>query len=142
MKYISVNSPDLSSYLLQIDTSQPIALDLEWENELSLFQFCSHFVLIIHHPIGKGNLILSKFLSSHKFFAKGIRNDKKMLKQKFGQDFSENIEDIAETRLIPYGHSQNFIQMTLEVIGAWVKSMMLSLIISKEPIEISLNFGK
>ena len=36
---------------------------------------------------------------------------------KFGSTFSENFEDIALTRLIPYGNSENFVKMTLQFAG-------------------------
>jgi hypothetical protein len=116
VKLISVNSPELYSSLQQLETSNPIAIDLEWEDELCLFQFCSSYILIIQHPSGPGNSILCEFLLTHKFYGKGTRNDKKMLFQKFSINF-DNIEDIAITRLIPYGHSQNFQQMTLDFAG-------------------------
>ncbi|KAH0792582.1 3'-5' exonuclease family protein [Histomonas meleagridis] len=115
---ISVENPDFEDYLIKLDDGSTIALDLEWENELSLFQFCtSKGVLIVRHPKGPGNKILHNFLASHNFYAKGINNDLKKLKEKFGENFSTQIEDIAKTRLSPYGHSQNFMEMTNKFVG-------------------------
>ena len=116
---LSVNSNDLNNKLSKIDVNDPIALDLEWDEELCLFQFCySNDVLIIRHPKGPGNETLFNFMKTHKFFAKGTHNDRIKLKEKFGFDFdNEIIEDIAETRLIPNDHSLNFMKMTLEFAG-------------------------
>ncbi|OHS93620.1 hypothetical protein TRFO_40097 [Tritrichomonas foetus] len=115
---ISTESPNLSKYLNEIDIQSPIALDLEWDEELCLFQFCiNHKVLIVRHPKGPGNPLLYSFLKNHNFFAKGIHNDKIKLAEKFGENFSDKIEDIAKTRLLPYGYSINFIEMTLQFAG-------------------------
>ncbi|OHS99442.1 hypothetical protein TRFO_08369 [Tritrichomonas foetus] len=115
---ISTEIPNFEEHLNRIDDLNPIALDLEWEDELCLFQFCSsNGVLIVRHPNGQGNELLKKFLSTHSFFAKGASNDKKQLMLKFGKDFHENIEDISLTRLKSYGHSENFIQMTIQFAG-------------------------
>lgn len=115
---VSVEDNDFSESLASIDVDEPIALDLEWEDELCLFQFCSSKgVIIVRHPDGNGNQLLENFLSTHKFYAKGIHNDKKMLMAKFGRNFAENIEDIAKTRLVTYGHSENFKQMTIQFAG-------------------------
>lgn len=127
---ISTEIPEFEDYLHELEevsvqnelndqcNTTEIALDLEWEDELCLFQFCSSKrVLIVRHPNGPGNEILQKFLSAHHFFAKGASNDKKQLKLKFGQDFHQNIEDIAQTRLVPYGFSENFMQMTYQFAG-------------------------
>jgi hypothetical protein len=116
---ISIDSPDYATHLSAIDDGHTIALDLEWDDELCLFQFCSSSgVLVIRHRDGAGDATLRSFLSSHKFYAKGIATDLKMLHQKFGDTFSDNIEDIARTRLSPYGHSLNFVQMTMQFAGA------------------------
>lgn len=115
---ISVINPNLESYLNKLTVDPEIALDLEWTDELCLFQFCSSAgVLIIRHPKGTGNETLKNFLKTHKFYGKGTRNDKKQLNKKFGDSFEENIEDIAQTRLVPYGNSENFISMTLQFAG-------------------------
>ena len=120
---IVVTQPDLDTFLHNIDDGSSIAIDLEWDDELCLFQFCtSKGVLVIRHPKGPGNETLREFLKSHKFYGKGIENDKKMLQRKFGETFEENIEDIAKTRLRPYGHSENFNTMTLQFAGAPVAS--------------------
>jgi RNA recognition motif-containing protein len=71
----------------------------------------------VRHPPGNGHAALHRFLLTHKFYAKGIHNDKVQLHSKFGVSFADNIEDIEETRLIPYGHSQNFMAMTLQFTG-------------------------
>lgn len=118
VRLIKVNSPKLENYLHELEGEETIALDLEWDDELSLFQFCScKKVLIIRHPLGEGNQVLQNFLKSHKFYAKGIHNDKIKLKEKFGQTFQENIEDIAKTRLVPHRFSENFMKMTLQFAG-------------------------
>lgn len=127
---ISTEIPEFENYLKDLSEDSTknsssdqfeeskIAMDLEWEDELCLFQFCSSKrVLIIRHPNGPGNELLQKFLSTHNFFAKGASNDKKQLKLKFGEDFHQNIEDIAQTRLTPYGYSENFMQMTYQFAG-------------------------
>lgn len=139
---ISVNDPNLKFYLQQIHDDciseskndpeitkyhSKIAIDLEWEIELNLFQFCSpqRKILIIRHPDGKGNEILFNFLTSHLFYGKGIDNDVKQLQRKFEYlfphkksfDFLNIIEDVSKTRLIPYGYSSNFIQMTKQFAG-------------------------
>lgn len=108
----------LIKYLNKIDSQLPIAIDLEWEDELCLFQFClDTTVVIIRHPKGTANEFLFNFLKSHFFYGKGINHDLIKLYEKFNYDFKENIEDIARTRLEPYGHSINFIQMTLQFAG-------------------------
>lgn len=115
---ISSDSPELESYLSALDDGGKIAIDLEWEDEISLIQFCSSkFVLIIKHVKGPGNILIYSFLSTHRFYGKGMHNDKKQLMNKFGSTFSENFEDIALTRLIPYGNSENFVKMTLQFAG-------------------------
>lgn len=114
----STESPNFEQVLNSYDDGGKIALDLEWETELCLFQFCSSKgVLIVRHPPGEGNEALREFLKAHKFYAKGIHNDKLQLKAKFGEDFAENIEDIAQTRLVPYGHSETFMTMTVQFAG-------------------------
>ena len=60
---------------------------------------------------------LFNFLKAHFFYGKGINHDLQKLFQKFNYDFKNNIEDIARTRLEPYGHSINFVQMTLQFAG-------------------------
>ena len=118
VQLISTEHNDFKSIINSYDDNNPIALDLEWEDELCLFQFCSSVgVLIVRHPKGPGNKDLEEFLSTHKFFAKGASNDKKQLMMKFGKDFHDNIEDISQTRLIPYHHSENFMSMTLQFAG-------------------------
>ena len=115
---LSTESPNLQNYLKEIDVQTPIALDLEWENEINSFQFAiQNRALVIRHPNGPGNKILYDYLLNHTFFAKGCHNDKIKLKQKFGHNFESNIEDIERTRLQPYGYSLNFIQMTLQFAG-------------------------
>ncbi|KAH0789007.1 3'-5' exonuclease family protein [Histomonas meleagridis] len=115
---ISVEDPDLKTYLNNLAVDPIISLDLEWDEELCLFQFCSSSgVLIIRHPNGPGNQILKEFLSTHKFYAKGAGNDKKQLDMKFGETFTENIEDISVTRLVPYHYSENFMDMTVQFAG-------------------------
>jgi hypothetical protein len=69
---IAIDSLDFEARLLALDDSQPIALDLEWEDELCLFQFCTlREVLIVRHPDGTGHRALQSFLSSRRFFPKG-----------------------------------------------------------------------
>lgn len=115
---ITVTQDDLTEHLKWIDDGNVISLDLEWDDELCLFQFCtSKGVLVIRHPKGPGHDTLRAFLKSHKFYGKGIVNDKKMLFLKFGDTFEENIEDIAKTRLRPYGYSENFNEMTCQFAG-------------------------
>jgi hypothetical protein len=74
-------------------------------------------VLVVRHPPGPGHPSLRAFLASHKFYAKGIHNDKIQLTVKFGQSFVDNIEDIQKTRLSPYSYSLNFIAMTIQFAG-------------------------
>lgn len=115
---ISTDIPNFPEFLGKIDLKDPISLDLEWDDELCLFQFCiKDQVLVIRHPPGPGNKILFNFLSNHKFYAKGTTNDKKMLYRKFGCNFEHNIEDISRTRLVPYGYSENFMKMCLQFAG-------------------------
>lgn len=115
---ISANSPRLNDYLNEIDIQEPIALDLEWEDEISSLQFgIDKKVLIIRHAPGSGNKLIYDFLNTHYFFAKGTRNDTSKLYQKFGNSFDDRIEDIEKTRLIPYNHSLNFSTMTLQFAG-------------------------
>lgn len=115
---ISTETPDLYDYLNGIVDGNKIAIDLEWENELCLFQFCtSKGVLVVRHPNGPGNRILLEFLQHNKFFGKGMHNDFMHLTEKFNVDFKEEMEDIAMTRLIPYHYSENFMEMTLQFAG-------------------------
>ena len=118
VKLTSVESGEFEECLMGIVDQGPIALDLEWDNELCLFQFCtSKGVLVVRHEKHEGDPVLKEFLLSHQFFGKGAANDRRQLRMKFGCDF-DCIEDIAETRLVPYGHSENFMQMTLQFAGA------------------------
>jgi hypothetical protein len=115
---ISTSSPDLSTILNSFPPSQPLAIDLEWNDEINLLQFAdSHRALLIHHPEGPGHPALKKFLKSHKFYGKGMHNDRQQLFHKFGDRFSNNMEDIAQTRLKPHGFSENFVEMTLKFAG-------------------------
>ena len=68
---VSVNDPNLLSYLSLLEgDDSAFALDLEWEDELCLLQFCSSkCTLIVRHPNGPGDETLKQFLSSHKFYA-------------------------------------------------------------------------
>ncbi|OHS99797.1 hypothetical protein TRFO_33659 [Tritrichomonas foetus] len=127
---ISTETPNFLDFLTlslsntkenEID-QEKISLDLEWENELCLFQFGfskSHSVVIIRHPPGPGNEELFHFMKSHHFYAKGTHNDIKQLRKKFKIDISSffSIEDIAKTRLVPYGHSENFMEMVRKFAG-------------------------
>ena len=124
------NSQDIST----------IAIDLEWEyGKLCLIQFCANNICVIirlftdedlqNHPelilygeddfalLQKNNQILKGFLNTHKFYGKGMHNDKKMLLTYFDSSFSNNFEDIEKTRLSPYNLSRNFNQMTLKFAG-------------------------
>ncbi|KAH0785486.1 3'-5' exonuclease family protein [Histomonas meleagridis] len=117
---ISTETPNLTEYLNKIIDGNPMAIDLEWETELCLFQFCSSKgVLIIRHPDGPGNEDLCNFIKNNKFYGKGMWNDFIHLKQKFNFDFHslQNIEDIAKTRLVPYHYSENFREMTIQFAG-------------------------
>ena len=114
----STEADQFETVLKSYEDNEAMALDLEWETELCLFQFCSSKgVLIVRHPPGEGNEVLRAFLRRNKFYAKGIHNDKIQLKAKFGEDFAENIEDIAATRLAPYNFSENFMAMTKQFAG-------------------------
>jgi ribonuclease D len=115
---ISTEVPNFVSYLSNLADGAPMAIDLEWEEELCLLQFCSSKgCLIIRHPPGRANRDLRDFLRGNRFYGKGMHNDKAQLKAKFGEDLCAGMEDIAKTRLAPYGHSQNFQQMTIQFAG-------------------------
>ena len=200
-KYLNELDEDCNIYPDDQETSKyggKIAIDLEWEVEINLFQFCSPKgrVLIIRHPDGMGNRSIFNFLISHKFYGKGTDSDVKQLKKKFSYlikdddlklesnkktnprpnvkgnkksktkkkksnkkdkdaddsdvnnndnddspntdlndtenktgncevivstkisvNFNDIIEDIAKTRLAPYGYSENFVKMTKEFAG-------------------------
>ncbi|KAK8892305.1 hypothetical protein M9Y10_029530 [Tritrichomonas musculus] len=115
---LSTETPNFLDYFSDCG-DDPISLDLEWESELCLFQFCfKNKVVILRHPNGEGNKVLLNFLLTHNFYAKGINNDKKQLKRKFETDqIANNIEDIARTRLIPYNYSENFMSMVRQFSG-------------------------
>lgn len=116
---ISTNDLHLQDNLNNIENGEePIALDLEWEDEICLFQFCSSKgCLIIRHPCGQGNPILRSFLETHSFYGKGNHNDLQKLTEKFGLTFKIDLEDIERTRLIPNSCSINFIQMSEQFAG-------------------------
>lgn len=116
---LSTETPNFLDYFSECDDDSPISLDLEWESELCLFQFCfKNKVVILRHPNGDGNQDLLNFLLSHKFYAKGINNDKKQLHKKFNTNkIADNIEDIARTRLVPYNYSENFMAMVRQFSG-------------------------
>ena len=66
---ISTDTENFGDILNSYDDGNPIALDLEWETELCLFQFCtSKGVLAVRHPPGKANNDLRIFMKTHKFF--------------------------------------------------------------------------
>ena len=99
VKMVSSLDPNLEKYLNELDEDSKtslndqylskyegkIAIDLEWEVEINLFQFCSPKgrVLLIRHPDGLGNRVLFNFLISHKFYGKGTDSDVKQLHRKF-----------------------------------------------------------
>ena len=140
---ISTETPNFMNYLNENveDKNDPIALDLEWEDEICLFQFCfknTKNVIIIRHPDGPGNADLLSFLKTHYFYAKGTHSDLKQLKRKFNitnvynivnnevvndeipeDQFDECIlvEDIERTRLIPYDNSVKFMDMVKKFAG-------------------------
>lgn len=142
---ISNENPNLQEFLQKIEPQHDdfttthqnkIAIDLEWEFEtISLIQFCANKICLVirifqdsqnnlmdsYHDletiIKRNKLILKEFIINHQFYGKGMHNDKKMLMKYFGTDFSMNLEDIARTRLIPYGNSENFNQMTFQFVG-------------------------
>lgn len=116
---ISIENPRLKDHLEDISNGiEPISLDLEWEEEICLFQFCtSKGCLIIRHPRGPGNLIIRSFFENHSFYGKGNHNDIQKLNEKFGPDFTIDLEDIEQTRLIPNNYSTNFIKMSEQFAG-------------------------
>lgn len=122
------------------ENQNTIAIDLEWEyTKLCLIQFCGNNICIIirlftnediqnhqelnqqqeneENLIKQNNEILTNFLNTHKFYGKGMHNDKKMLLSYFGSTFSNNLEDIEKTRLAVNDLSRNFNQMTLQFAG-------------------------
>ena len=111
------DDPNIESLLKHLEDGAPIAIDLEWNDEICLFQFCSSKgVLVIRHPKGPGHPAIHSFLTRNLFYGKGMSNDRKQLYQKFHSEFPE-MEDIEATRLRPYGFSDNFIEMTREFAG-------------------------
>ena len=110
-------SEELEEVLKSFEDGDAIAIDLEWNDEICLFQFCSsNGVLIIRHPRGRGSVIIQEFLERNRFYGKGMANDRKKLFEKFHCHFP-NMEDIEATRLRPYGHSDNFHEMTRMFAG-------------------------
>lgn len=83
---------------------------------ICLFQFCtSKGAFLFRQRNSNLNESLKKFMSKEnglKFVGKGIGGDLMRLKKFFGNDFDMNIEDIEETRLLPYYESLNFAMMT------------------------------
>lgn len=117
---ISADDPHLQKHLNEIsnDNSEPISLDLEWNDEICLFQFCAtRSCLVIRHSKGPGNPIIRSFLEKHSFYGKGNHNDIQKLNEKFGSEFKIELEDIERTRLIPNGFSTNFVTMSEQFAG-------------------------
>lgn len=116
---ISADCENLKQHLEEIcNDDEPIALDLEWNDYISLFQFCtSKGCLIIRNHQPKENIIIRSFLESHSFYGKGNHNDRQKLAQMFGDTFKIALEDVEQTRLIPNNCSINFIKMSEEFAG-------------------------
>ena len=119
VKLITNEDENLNNLLFELKKNdEKIAVDFEWEKELSLIQFCSKNLCLLIKLISHENKpILIDFLKNNFFYGKGMHNDRKMLFQFFGVSFNNSFEDIATTRLIPYGLSENFMEMTLKFAG-------------------------
>lgn len=122
----SVDHPGFEKALQWLDNgTERIAIDLEWkpnfdktrgEYPASVFQMSTPGrIVVLRHPADlAGNEILKKFLMSHKFIAKGCKNDKVKMQQKFGPDFSIDMLDFEKLYLQPNGFSSNFDAMVVE----------------------------
>lgn len=89
-------------------------MDFEWnpflQEQINLIQLCtSKCCLIIQYT--EYSEVIEKFLETHLFCMKDIRNDQKMLVKTFGKDLCVNIIDVAVSILGKYHLSQNFDQM-------------------------------
>ncbi|EAY00495.1 3'-5' exonuclease family protein [Trichomonas vaginalis G3] len=120
---ISSESDKLSECFNQFDDGNVICIDLEWKpnrndqaHPISLFQFCSSKgVLIVPNSLEDGTDSLHNFLQAHTFYAKGISQDKKKLRQMFDETF--DIIDIEKYYLTPNNLPLNFEQMITTLVG-------------------------
>lgn len=121
-----IDISDVSAHLDNFSEDTPIAIDFEWNPlapspVLNVYQFCQETQVLVIHDEGTGSpsTHLLSFISGeggHTFFGKGCHRDLSMLRRRFG-NVRITIEDIAQTRLIPYGHSENFEAMTTQFAG-------------------------
>lgn len=125
---LSVTDPSLESSLLNLVDGDPIALDLEWRQgngginiPVNVYQLCTtKGCLVVHDVQEVPPIALRNFLSSssgNKFISKGCGNDRINLMKRFGEDFVIDMEDVERSRLAPYGHSLNFVQMVRKFAG-------------------------
>lgn len=124
VRLVSADAPDLDAVLRSYADGAPIALDCEWKpdlapgsnNPIALLQFCTSRGALIVKGAPRGPL--RRFLSSHRFFAKGAAIDALKLRDAFGPRFAIDLEDVQETRLLPHGLCAGFAGMVQRFAGA------------------------
>ena len=122
--YILSDSRYLNQALEEVDDKKPLALDFEWlctkradESPIDLIQIASSkFCLCIQVHEDTYPEALARFFKTHKFYGKGVNNDKIRFFNVFGFHLEE--EDIEWTRLRPHGLSVNFYKMVEELVGS------------------------
>lgn len=121
VSFISIDAAPDYLPLMVTPNDDPICLDLEWpsccrRSFITVYQMCQgHRVIVIQDTKPKSSPILREFLSSHKFISKGCGCDRQKLSQRFGSDFSIEMEDVEQTRL--YSSSKNFEEMVANYGG-------------------------
>ena len=128
VELISINDATLENKLASLVDGNPICLDLEWKpdyskssnNPISVYQFCSSKgSLLVHAESGCHTTpALEQFLTSNKFFGKGIVVDKKKLKTTLSNKNAKiDIEDIHQM-LEEYSLPLNFVKLVEAVLGS------------------------
>ena len=121
-----VDIANAERYLSSFTKESRISLDFEWNSSaedpvINTYQFCQGQRVLVVHDRGEGpteqvGMFLS-WASGNKFFGKGCHFDFQMLRKRFGSGFRIELEDIAKTRLRPYGYSENFEAMIEQFAG-------------------------
>jgi hypothetical protein len=124
---IEIDDENLQQILNSLTNDSPLVIDFEWrafrrDSHICLYQICSEYgvYVIRDREAERPSWLMQRFLSSlsgRSFVGKGIANDLKKLRARYGTTFNINLEDVEQTRLRPYGLSCNFDQMTLRFAG-------------------------
>ena len=133
VKVTNVMDEDFKHHLRWIKDEEKMFFDMEWKPDFkrgkvhqpSIFQVASaKGVLIIQYPPKAPlNTSLATFLVRNEFYGKGMANDRKKLRLRFGEFHPDfllhlDLDDIEESLLEPSGLTKNFQRMVEEFIPA------------------------